>query len=369
MNSPVDNLDSALAQGVAAGMFGMERHSKRNWLLGGLQHLIRHHQLHCPSYERMITALWSGAGTDSLERLPWLPVRLFKLMDLKSVDEAQVARTLVSSGTTGAAVSRIFLDSETARAQTTALTRIFSHFAGTKRMRMLVIDDDSFLRDRSRFNARAAGILGFSNFGRDHLYLLDEDMRADWQALRAWLGARPDEPVLLFGFTFIVWQSLVQAALREGVRISFPPGSMLVHGGGWKKMTEQQVDNVAYKAVLKETFSLERVHNYYGMVEQVGSIFFECEQGHLHAPVYADVIVRGEADLCPVPHGATGVIQVLSLLPRSYPGHSLLTEDIGVIHGEDDCPCGRLGKHFSVLGRMKNVEVRGCSDTRQIPPL
>ena len=118
---------------------------------------------------------------------------------------------------------------------------------------------------------------------------------------------------------------------------------------------------------MREVFGLEHVHNYYGMVEQVGSVFFECEHGHLHAPAYADVIVRDQTDLSPAPCGEPGLIQVLSMLPRSYPGHSLLTEDLGVLHGEDDCPCGRLGKYFSVLGRIKNVEVRGCSDTRTVP--
>lgn len=54
---------------------------------------------------------------------------------------------------------------------------------------------------------------------------------------------------------------------------------------------------------------------------------------------------------------------MLSLLPRSYPGHSLLTEDMGVLLGEDDCPCGRLGKYVRVTGRVPKAEVRGCSDT------
>jgi hypothetical protein len=51
------------------------------------------------------------------------------------------------------------------------------------------------------------------------------------------------------------------------------------------------------------------------------------------------------------------------MLPESYPGHSLLTEDEGVILGEDDCPCGRKGKYFKVMGRLKNAEIRGCGDT------
>lgn len=348
-------------------VFGLDREHKRRWLLEGLNRLTGHHQAGCAPYARIIEGLWSAGPVDQLEKVPWLPVRMFKLLDLKSIEDSQVSRTLVSSGTTGAAVSRIFLDTGTARAQARALTRIFSHFAGARRMRMLVVDDDSFLRDRSRFNARAAGILGFSNFGRDHLYLLDESLQPDWTALQQWLQAHPDEPVLLFGFTFIVWQSFVQVAQREGRHIRFPAGSMLVHGGGWKKMDEQKVDNAAYKHALASTFDINRVHNYYGMVEQVGSIFFECEHGHLHAPAYADVIVRDLQDLQPVPHGTIGAIQVLSLLPESYPGHSLLTEDMGIIHGEDDCPCTRPGKHFSVLGRIRNVEIRGCSDTRTVP--
>ena len=44
-------------------------------------------------------------------------------------------------------------------------------------------------------------------------------------------------------------------------------------------------------------------------------------------------------------------------------GHSLLTEDLGVLLGEDDCPCGRKGKYFKVTGRVPRAEVRGCSDT------
>ena len=48
--------------------------------------------------------------------------------------------------------------------------------------------------------------------------------------------------------------------------------------------------------------------------------------------------------------GEPGVIESLSLLPRSYPGHAVLTEDVGVLLGEDDCPCGRLGKYFTVTG-------------------
>jgi hypothetical protein len=51
------------------------------------------------------------------------------------------------------------------------------------------------------------------------------------------------------------------------------------------------------------------------------------------------------------------------MLPLSYPGHSILTEDMGVVHGIDDSSCGRMGKYFSVVGRVPKAELRGCSDT------
>ena len=61
--------------------------------------------------------------------------------------------------------------------------------------------------------------------------------------------------------------------------------------------------------------------------------------------------------------GEKGLIQVMSLLPKSYPGHNLLTEDEGRLLGVDDCPCGRRGVRFEVTGRAARAELRGCSDT------
>jgi hypothetical protein len=348
--------------------YAQARPEKQPLLLAGLNALTAHHASQCESYRNMIQAVFGGSEpVATLTDVPWLPVRQFKRSLLSSVPPDQIVKTLVSSGTSGQAVSRIVLDAATAQAQTRALVRIASAFLGSTRMPMLVVDDDSFLRDRSKFNARAAGILGFSTLGRQHFYLLDERLQPDWAKLQNWLEKIGDTPVLLFGFTFIVWLSLYQAAERDGVSLRFPPGSMLVHGGGWKKLEEQKISNDLFKAKLKERFGLVQVYNYYGMVEQVGSIFFECEHGHLHTPLYADVIVRDPLTLLPLPAGETGVIQVLSVLPRSYPGHSLLTEDLGTVLGEDDCPCGRKGRYFAVHGRMRNVEVRGCSDTRLVP--
>jgi hypothetical protein len=114
---------------------------------------------------------------------------------------------------------------------------------------------------------------------------------------------------------------------------------------------------------LFEICGLDDIHDYYGMVEQTGCIYMQCECGHLHASIFSDVIIRRHRDFSVADLGEKGIVQVVSAIPESYPGHSLLTEDEGVILGEDDCPCGRKGKYFKIFGRLKNAEIRGCSDT------
>ena len=64
-----------------------------------------------------------------------------------------------------------------------------------------------------------------------------------------------------------------------------------------------------------------------------------------------------------MPDGEVGLVQVVSCLPTSYPGHSLLTEDLGVIRGVDDPRLGMKGRFFEILGRVPQAELRGCSDT------
>jgi hypothetical protein len=138
---------------------------------------------------------------------------------------------------------------------------------------------------------------------------------------------------------------------------------IIIHGGGWKKLKDQAVDEKTFKKAFKQYFNAGAVYNYYGFVEQVGSIYIECEYGYLHTSVFSDIIIRDKKTLAPLPFNMSGLIQALSILPHSYPGHSILTEDLGICIGEDNCPCGRLGKYFKVIGRTASAEIRGCSDT------
>ena len=73
-------------------------------------------------------------------------------------------------------------------------------------------------------------------------------------------------------------------------------------------------------------------------------------------------IVRRPDTWEPCELGEEGVIQVQSLLPTSYPGHSVLTEDWGVVDYVDKGLDGRFGQAVRILGRVPKAELRGCSE-------
>jgi hypothetical protein len=143
-------------------------------LLPELAELTERHRGRSAEYARILAATGHGPGTryQSLAELPWLPVRLFKTLTLKSIPDTDVFKVLTSSGTTGD-VSRVYLDRDAAAAQTRMLSRTMQTVLGTKRLPMLVIDTPAVIKNRTTFSARGAGVLGMLTFGRDHVYLLD----------------------------------------------------------------------------------------------------------------------------------------------------------------------------------------------------
>lgn len=354
----MEAVDSLLAQPP----FALPAAEKRKAFSAALGELARHHRDNCVDYGRILSSFGFDAEHEhAAEDFPALPARLFKTHRLQSVPETSVLKVLTSSGTSGQMPSRIVLDSVTARLQTSILTRIVGDFIGKSRLPMLIIDAPSTVKGRTAFTARAAGILGFSIFGRAATYALTDDMELDWVGVERFVETHGGGPVLLFGFTFMVWEHFVCALRARGVKLAIESG-VLIHGGGWKKLADRAVDDAAFRAGLAETAGIPHVHNYYGMVEQTGSIFMQCDAGHLHCPVYSDIVIR-DANLAVLPMGHRGLVELISLLPHSYPGHVILTEDEGTVIGEDDCPCGRLGKYFHIHGRTAMAESRGCSDT------
>lgn len=346
--------------------YSLNQKEKECLLTERLLELTELHRQKCPEYAEILeTISYDSRKITSYKDLPFLPVRLFKELSLKSIPGEEVVKMMTSSGTSGQKVSKICLDRVTSANQQKTMVKIVNEFTGSTRMPMIILDCPSVIKDRNMFSARGAGILGFSIFGAKKVYALNDDMKLDAEGLETFLNQNKGRKILLFGFTFMVWQYFYKELVRlqkEGRTFDLS-GAVLIHGGGWKKLVSEAVSPEEFHRALKEVCGLDSIHDYYGMVEQTGCIYMECECGHLHASIFSDVIARRAEDFSECAIGERGILQVVSTIPESYPGHSLLTEDEGIILGQDDCPCGRKGKYFQVLGRLKSAEIRGCSDT------
>ncbi|MCP5206927.1 MAG: acyl-protein synthetase [Hahellaceae bacterium] len=342
---------------------------KEEVFLSLIKNLTNHHFDCCDRYRRVLKSQQLASPQEiqniaHLDDVPFVSVNLFKHFTLKSVAESDVVKLLYSSGTTSQQKSRVYLDKDTAQLQSKVLMRIMQSFVGKQRLPMLIADmplSEGNTTDDG-YTARGAGIQGLAFLGHHHTYLLDRNMQLNLDGLRAFAATYGQQPVLLFGFTWVLWSKVILSLEEKQVSFSFPKG-VLLHSGGWKKLRSVAVDNPTFNSHVINRLGTQKIHNFYGMAEQVGSVYVGCELGYLHCPSTADIIVRHVQTLQPAELGEPGIIQVLSLLPLSYPGHSLLTEDLGRIIGVDDCRCGRRGKYFEVLGRLPKSELRGCSDT------
>lgn len=343
--------------------YELNKEQKAELLKKELVSLTKHHMEHCPEYNKIVNAM--GFDVDKVTRvedIPFFPVRLFKELDLLSIPREDVFKTMTSSGTTGQAVSKIFVDKDTAMTQQKVMLKILGDYLGKKRLPILVVDTPAVVKNRNLFTARGAAILGLNIMSTGMTYVLNDDMSLNVDILREFLEKNKGKKFLIFGFTFLVWQHLYKELCKLDESFDMSEG-WLMTGGGWKKLESEKISREEFKESFTKVCGLKHFLDHYGMVEQTGCIYAECECGHLHASIYSDVILRRYHDFSPCDIGEKGILQVVSVLPHSYPGHSLLTEDEGIVLGEDDCPCGRKGKYIQILGRIKSAELRGCSDT------
>lgn len=342
--------------------FSVELSKKKIIFLNYLDKLNKHHYKKSSHYKKIVDFMgYESLKKKKIEDLPYLPIRLFKKFDLLSIRKQDIFKILNSSGTSNSSPSKIYLDKENANIQIKVLNKIISGVLGNERMPMLIIDYNPKNFNRSKFNARLAAIHGFSIFGKDYTYILNKNGKINYKILNNFLKKFSSKPFFIFGFTSFVYQNLILKMDKKKIDYNLSNG-ILIHGGGWKKMEKQKIDNLRFKKELYNKMKLHHVFNYYGLVEQTGSIYIECPTCNTFVTsIFSDVFIR-DKNFKLVENGVSGLVQLISLLPTSYPGHNILTDDLGEIVKNKNKRCKLKGKHFLIHGRIKNSEIRGCSD-------
>ena len=81
--------------------YSLNKEEKGEMLNARLHELTRVHYSSCAPYARMMDAV--GLDINNLpeyDKLPFLPVRLFKELELRSCAQEEIVKTMTSSGTT-----------------------------------------------------------------------------------------------------------------------------------------------------------------------------------------------------------------------------------------------------------------------------
>lgn len=353
--------------------FGVPPDEARRRILKELNEEFRYHYERCDLFRRVGDSFgWSpDRPSERLEDLPYLPVQYFKEAGrlLVSAPGNASHRLLHSSGTSGRH-STVVLDKETARRQTRALVSALGDFIGKERRKFMICDVSPGAKTAHEISARAAAMTGFLSFARSQVHILKMtgtgSIEIDFPALESFLDELNRDPALvcLSGFTFLLYSALLEPLQRAGKSFSLPSEMVIIHIGGWKKLEDQKVDRDTLAVAARDVFGVppEAILDIYGFTEQMGTVYIECRHGRKHAPAFADVLVRDPITLSPIADNEVGLGQFLSTVPHSYPGFSVLTDDLVRVTGRNDCPCGRKGTTFEVLGREDSAEMRGCGD-------
>ena len=304
-----------------------------------------------------------------IAQIPPVAVSVFKELgfSLASVPKEDIRLRLQSSATSGTP-STIVVDKETSRRQAKAMVKVMQEVIGRERKPFLVMDIDPRSEFKALLGARFAAITGYLNFASQAAYFLKANENRvsyfDVEAMQEYLQTIPTEqPVVVFGFTYILYSQVLKALQASNVKLHLPKGSKIIHIGGWKKLESEKVEKSLFNKQLSEVFGIEPtdVVDIYGFTEQMGLNYPDCPCGCKHTSNYVRVLVRDTQTREVLPAGKEGMLEFISPVPHSYPGNAVLTDDLGYILDEP-CPCGRGGTRFVVTGRLKKAEIRGCGD-------
>lgn len=338
---------------------------------GAMREALSWHLAKCPDFRNFMRESGLPQDLDIIapEDIPPLLVTIFKEFRLISVPESQVKIELTSSGT-GGRKSAIVLDNRSYRRIQKIVSNIFDSLGMVNHRQMV-----NYLC--FTYDPRKAGSVGtaFSDkmltglTGRRSVFYAirwneaanDFEFDLDATVKKLIEFNRRPEPVRILGFPAYLWQ-VCNRLEENGIRLELGAESYIITGGGWKMHKDQEVTKEIFKDRVEKILGMPgcNIRDLFGMVEH-GIPYVDCECSRLHVPVYARVRVVDPETLEDLGVGRPGLLHLMTPYLSSYPSISLLATDLGVI--EENCPCGRPGRTFRVVGRAGLAKHKGCAIT------
>lgn len=283
--------------------------------------------------------------------VPPLPVAAWKRAVVAAFPADPEAITFLSSGTTAAARSRVFVESlDLYEAAVPAPFRRHALDEGV-RLRLLFLFPPPHEVPQSSLG-HMFEVLRHEIGSPGSAFLRDDPAHVCAALAEA---ASCGEPLFLLGPAF-AFVHLLDHLRARGTRLSLPPGSRLFQTGGFKGRS-RAIEPAELTKAYAEQLALphDRIVNEYGMAE-LTSQFYAGPDGRYAGPPWVRWRVLDPLTLAPVAEGVPGVLAVWDLANRSS-CFAVRTEDLAV----------RRQDRFELLGRLPGAEPRGCSLTVDSP--
>ena len=357
---------------MSFGAFSPDRNQANSLFQAALEESFSYHYQNCPAFANYCfnRGFKPGDVTSELGVLPYVPVQAFKHFgrDLLVTPTSGEKAFFMNSSATSGQPSSISVSRPTAKRQAISMTQVISSFLGPKKRPFIIFDVKPKSSSFGNVGARYGATVGFMSLSNQAHFVLEEDENGDIflnsDALKKavhQLGQTNQDPVI-FGFTYVIYDVLSKLS-DTNLLTKFDAGTVL-HIGGWKKLESQKVSKEQFNKIVSESFGLRTsdVIDVYGFTEQMGINYPSFDLDDKIAPNFVRVLVRDPDTMQVLPVGQEGLLQFISPLPLSYPGVSVLTDDLGFISNAFGEIGSRWGTTFRVTGRAKNAEVRGCGD-------
>jgi phenylacetate-coenzyme A ligase PaaK-like adenylate-forming protein len=297
-----------------------------------------------PVYQEYINTLHIKPGTvDSVEKIPFLPIRFFNSHQVVS-GKFEAETLFESSGTTGMVKSRHHIKDLSLYEE--SFIKGFESFYGSIKDWCIIGLLPSYLeRTNSSLVYMTEKIIHISEHPQSGFYLNEhEKLFAVLSELE-----KQEQKTLLIGVTF--------ALIDFAERFSLPLRHTLIMETGGMKGRREELIREEVHAVLKKSFSLDKIHSEYGMTELLSQAWSKGD-GIFKAPPWMKILIRDEEDpflvsgpqyqsMTPVP-GVINIIDLSNIHSCSF----IATDDVGKLYPDGS---------FEVLGRLTGSDLRGCS--------
>jgi hypothetical protein len=290
-----------------------------------------------PTYGEFLKALCvDPAAVAGLDRIPFLPVRLFKERPIRTTDFAPEA-LFESSGTTGSVNSRHEVK-DLSLYKSSCIKGFEMNYGPVGDWCILGLLPSYLERSHSSLVCMVDELIRRSGHADSGFYLYEHDK------LFALLNRleTAGQKTLLIGVSF--------ALLDFSEKYSLSLRHTVVMETGGMKGRRREMLRVELHALLSQRLGTAVIHAEYGMTELLSQAY--SKGNGLFTPVpWMKVLVRSEDDPFEVKEVGEGVLNIIDLA-NVWSCSFLATDDVGKVYP---------GGNFEVSGRMDNSDMRGCS--------